>query len=62
MASDKNIAVEHFESLSQDESQMKGAVPPGTMGSVAITDSTDIYLVPSPSADPRGNSTAAGFQ
>jgi hypothetical protein len=28
-----------------------------TVGTVTISDSQDIYLIPSPSADPRGEST-----
>jgi hypothetical protein len=50
----KDTTVEKFETLSQDEAQSKGAAHHNTMGTVTISDSAEIYLVPSPSADPRG--------
>lgn len=47
--------VERFESLSADESDGKnGLQPTETMGTVRFTEEQDIYLVPAPSADPRG--------
>lgn len=49
-------AVERFEYLSSDEEQSKDGIrQTQAMGTVAITDDKDIYLVPIPSADPRGN-------
>jgi hypothetical protein len=53
-ANDKDVAVEKFESLSQDEAQSKHDARNQTMGTVTFTDSDEIFLVPSPSADPRG--------
>ncbi|KAF3031576.1 hypothetical protein E8E12_000958 [Didymella heteroderae] len=52
-ADKKDITVEKFESLSHDESHRKGGIQSDAMGTVTITDDTEIYLVPSPSADPR---------
>jgi hypothetical protein len=46
--------VERFESLNDDEMQGKGLTPSSAMGTVTITDLNEIYLVPAPSADPRG--------
>ena len=51
---DKTPAVEKFETLSQDEAQSKNVARHQTMGTVTITDSNEVFLVPSPSADPRG--------
>jgi hypothetical protein len=49
------MTVERFESLSTDEAHSKNALhKTQTMGTVTITDEVDIYLVPAPSADPRG--------
>lgn len=49
-------AVERFEYLSTDEEQKKDCIHQSqAMGTVAITDDEDIYLVPAPSADPRGD-------
>ncbi|KAF7455593.1 MFS general substrate transporter [Pyrenophora tritici-repentis] len=46
--------VERFEYLPSDEEYSKdGLRQTHTMGTVTITDDTDVYLVPSPSADPR---------
>ena len=51
-------AVERFEYLSADEEQTKkdGGHARQAMGTVTITDDEDVYLVPAPSADPRGKS------
>jgi hypothetical protein len=47
--------VERFESLSADESDGKNGLQQSeTMGTVRFTEEQDIYLVPAPSADPRG--------
>jgi hypothetical protein len=46
--------VERFESLSDEEMNGKGLTPPEAMGTVNFTDLTEVYLVPAPSADPRG--------
>jgi hypothetical protein len=46
--------VERFESLHSEEMKGKGFTPPAAMGTVNLTDLQDIYLVPAPSADPRG--------
>lgn len=54
-ADKKDVMVEKFESLSHDESQGKGMRQTDAMGSVALLDAQEIYLVPSPSADPQGN-------
>jgi hypothetical protein len=52
------MVVERFESLSTDEAHSKNALhQTQTMGTVIITDEVDIYLVPAPSADPRGTRT-----
>lgn len=53
-ATDKKLAVEKFETLSEYEAQSKDAARHQTMGTVTITESNEIFLVPSPSADPRG--------
>jgi hypothetical protein len=53
------MTVERFESLSTDEAQSKNALhQTQTMGTVTITDEVDIFLVPAPSADPRGKYTS----
>lgn len=46
-------ATEHFEFMSSEENG-KGIQQPETMGTVTFTDDSEIYLVPAPSADPRG--------
>jgi hypothetical protein len=51
---DAKATVEKFESLADDESYGKGVQKPSAMGTVTISDLNDIYLVPAPSADPRG--------
>lgn len=51
-----DVQVERFEYLSTDEESKDGLQKLQTMGTVTITDDKDIYLVPAPSADPRGNS------
>lgn len=56
-AKTSETAVERFEYLSSDEDQRKnGTFQTQAMGTVTITDEKDIYLVPAPSADPRGKS------
>ena len=56
-ATDKKLAVEKFETLSEDEAQSKDTARHQTMGTVTMTDSDEVFLVPSPSADPRGKCT-----
>lgn len=51
---DMKTTVEKFESLADDESYGKGVQKTSAMGTVTISDLNDIYLVPAPSADPRG--------
>jgi hypothetical protein len=46
--------VERFESLPGEEMKGKGLTPPAAMGTVNLTDLQEIFLVPAPSADPRG--------
>jgi len=54
-AKPSEMTVERFEYLSSDEEHSKdGLHQTQTMGTVTITDDKDIYLVPAPSADPRG--------
>jgi hypothetical protein len=55
----KDTTVEKFEYLSQDEAHSKGAAQHDTMGTVTILHSSEVYLVPSPSADPRGTPVVA---
>jgi len=52
----KSLAtVERYENVSDDgEVAGKAAEQPGTMGTVQLTAVEDIYLIPSPSADPQG--------
>lgn len=54
-----DVQVERFEYLSSDEESKDGLQKLQTMGTVTITDDEDIYLVPAPSADPRGYSTCS---
>jgi hypothetical protein len=49
------MTAEKFETLSAEEADGKdGLHQTQTMGAVTITDMEEIYLVPAPSADPRG--------
>lgn len=54
-AKPSEVNVERFEYLSTDEESKDGLHQSQTMGTVAITDDKDIYLIPAPSADPRGD-------
>lgn len=61
-AKSSQTAVERFEYLSTDEEQAKDGIHRSqAMGTVTITDDTDIYLVPAPSADPRGKFVQLAF-
>jgi hypothetical protein len=51
---DAKATVEKFESLADAESYGKGIQKSSAMGTVTISDLNDIFLVPAPSADPRG--------
>jgi hypothetical protein len=42
---------------SSDNDGLPAVTKSTTVGTVTISDSQDIYLIPSPSADPRGEST-----
>lgn len=46
--------VERYETISDGEVSAKVIQQPAAMGTVTITDTKDIFLVPAPSADPRG--------
>lgn len=50
--------VDRFETVSDDKDGItKVVVPqPAAMGTVTITDTEETFLVPTPSADPRGTS------
>lgn len=50
-----DVNVERFEYLSSDEESKNGLKKLQTMGTVTMTEDKDIYLVPAPSADPRGD-------
>lgn len=54
-AKPSEVNVERFECLSTDEESKDELYQSQTMGTVAITDDKDIYLIPAPSADPRGD-------
>ena len=46
--------VERYETVSDGEMSSKVIQQPAAMGTVTITDQKDIFLIPAPSADPRG--------
>jgi hypothetical protein len=47
--------VERYEVVTDTESGIvKSIQEPAAMGTVTITDLSEIFLIPSPSADPRG--------
>ena len=45
------MAVEKYEVIDHD---LDKAQEPGAMGTVTLSDSTDVIMVPAPSVDPRG--------
>ncbi|KAF2022406.1 MFS general substrate transporter [Aaosphaeria arxii CBS 175.79] len=56
-AESETISAEHYENVSDGgETGMKKIQQPKAIGTVTITDMKDIFLVPSPSADPRVSS------
>jgi hypothetical protein len=53
---DGKPSVLKIEYASGDEESVKNALNQSqTMGTVTMTDDTDVFLVPAPSADPRGH-------
>ena len=51
---EKGQTVHYVEDLEGADIRPAGT-PDGTTGTVAIIDSQDIFLIPAPTADPRGN-------
>lgn len=49
--------VQKFEHVSDEDGPIKAVPQPAAMGTVTITDLEDIFLIPAPSADPRGASS-----
>lgn len=45
------LSVEKYEVADHELAEVRA---PGTMGTVTISDTTDVIMVPTPSADPRG--------
>lgn len=48
------LQVEKYEYASDGEAGPEKTIHESAMGTVTITDSSEIFLVPAPSADPRG--------
>lgn len=46
--------VDKYEVASNDDDNVKVVQPHAAIGAVQVTDDRDIFLIPSPSADPRG--------
>lgn len=51
---DKKPKVEHNEDISDVETGKNTAQSSAAMGTVTLSDMADIFLIPTPSADPRG--------
>lgn len=47
-------AVEHCENISDVEVGKHTAEQSAALGTVTLSDMADVFLIPSPSADPRG--------